>query len=62
MRTLFYHYNRYGNLVFDYTDEHGRRIDRCYIFYSFREALQRFRREFGLQRKPIQIVRLYGGR
>ena len=62
MRTLFYHYNRYGNLVFNYNDERGRRIDRCYIFYSFREALQRFRREFGLQRKPIQIVRLYGGR
>lgn len=59
MRTLFYHYDRYGNLVFAYKDEYGRHTDRCYIFYPFREAIQRFRREFGLQRKHIRIIRLY---
>lgn len=31
------------------------------MFYSFRDALQKFRKEFGLQRKHIRLVDLYKG-
>ena len=61
MRRLYYYYNRQGALIFSYRDNSGRYIDRCYLFYSFREALQRFRAEFGLQRKHIKVIRLYEG-
>jgi len=30
-----------------------------YLYYSFREALQRFRDEFHLQRKHIDLIKLY---
>ena len=29
------------------------------LFYTFREALRRFRKEFGLEHKPIKLVDLY---
>lgn len=32
---------------------------RRYMFYSSREALRRFRKEFGLEHKPITLVDLY---
>ena len=47
MRTIFYYYNSHGVLFFDYSDGNGGHIDRSYMFYSFREALQKFRKEFG---------------
>lgn len=61
MRRLYYHNNHQGALIFSYRDNSDRYIDRCYLFYSFREALQRFRAEFGLQRKHIKVIRLYEG-
>lgn len=42
-----------------YSDGNGRHIEQCYMFYSFRNALQKFRKEFGLQRKHIRLVDLY---
>ncbi len=59
MRTIYYYYNSQGSLCFDYRDGNGGYADRCYMYYSFREALQKFRKEFGLQRKHIRIVKLY---
>ena len=42
-RTIYYYYNSQGTLVFNYRDEYGRHIDHCYLYYSLREALQKFR-------------------
>lgn len=58
-RTIYYYYNSQGTLVFNYRDEYGRHIDHCYLYYSLREALQKFRKDFGLQRKHICIYKLY---
>ena len=59
MRRIFYYYNAHGAPIFEYRDNSGRFIDRCYLFYSLREALHRFRAEFGLQRKHIELIKLY---
>ena len=59
MRRIFYYYNAHGALIFEYREDGGRYIDRCYLYYSFREALQRFRAEFHLQRKHIHVIKLY---
>ena len=56
MRTIFYYYNSHGVLFFDYSDGNGGHIDRSDMFYSFREALQKFRKEFGLEHKRIRLV------
>lgn len=59
-RTIYYYYNSQGTLVFNYRDdEYGRHIDHCYLYYSLREALQKFRKDFGLQRKHICLYKLY---
>ena len=59
MRTIFYYYNRYAGLVFRYSDGNGGQIEQCYMFYSFRDALQKFRKDFGLKGKHIRLVNLY---
>ena len=33
--------------------------DHAYVFYSLREAIQQFRREYRLQRKHIRVIKLY---
>lgn len=57
MRNLYYYYKD-GTLVFRYSDVY-RRITMNYVFYTLREALQKFRKEYGLQRKHIKIKKLY---
>lgn len=59
-RTIYYYHNRYAGLVFRYSDSDGNYTCRSYMFYSFREALQKFRKEFGLEHKRIRLVDLYG--
>ena len=58
-RTIYYYYNRHAGLVFRYSDSDGNYATRSYMFYSFRDALRRFRKEFGLEHKPIKLVDLY---
>ena len=58
-RTIYYYYNSQGTLCFEYRDEYGRYIDHCYLYYTLREALQKFRKDNGLQRKHIRIYKLY---
>ena len=58
-RTIYYYYNRHAGLVIRYSDSNGNHATRSYMFYSFRDALQKFRKEFGLQRKHIRLVDLY---
>lgn len=58
-RTIYYYYNRHAGLVFRYSDSDGNYATRSYMFYTFREALRRFRKEFRLEHKPITLVDLY---
>ena len=58
MKTIFYHYNSQGMLCFNYRDENGRYINQCYLYYSFREALQKFRHDFNLRHKHIRLIKL----
>lgn len=32
MRRIFYYYNSHGALIFEYRDNSGRYIDRCYLY------------------------------
>lgn len=57
MRNLYYYYKD-GTLVFRYSDVY-RRITMNYVFYTLKEALQKFRKEYGLQRKHIKVKKLY---
>ena len=59
MRRIFYYYNAHGVLIFGYRDNSGRCIDRCDLSYPFREALHSVRADFGLQRKHIELIKLY---
>ena len=59
MKIIFYYYNSMGTLFLSYSDGNGGYIDHAYVFYSLREAIQKFRREYGLQRKHIRIIKLY---
>ena len=59
MKTIFYSYNSTGTLFLYYSDGNGGYIDHAYVFYSLREAIQKFRREYGLQRKHIRVIKLY---
>ena len=59
MKAIFYHYNSTGTLFLSYSDGNGGYIDHAYVFYSLREAIQQFRREYGLQRKHIRVIKLY---
>ena len=58
MRRIFYYYDAHGALIFEYRDNSGRFINRCYLYYSLREALHRFRAEFRLH-KHIELIKLY---
>ena len=40
-------------------DGNGGYADHAYVFYSLREAIQKFRREYGLQRKHIRVIKLF---
>lgn len=57
MRKLFYYYKD-GTLIFRYSDD-NRHITMNYVFYTFKEALQKFRIDNGLKYKHIKIQKLY---
>lgn len=59
MRYIFYHYNNFGMLVLNYGDGNGGHKEHCYLYYSLREAISKFRKDNGLQYKHIKIVKLY---
>lgn len=59
MRCIEYHYSLKQNRVFlDYSDDNGNRLNESYpcVEYSFRQALQAFRKVHNLQGKHIKIV------
>lgn len=55
MSYIFYHYNEFGTLVFDYYDEETH-ITESYIFYTLKEAVNKFRRDNNLQYKHIKFL------
>ena len=38
MRYIFYHYNHFGTLVFDYYDEETH-VSQSYMFYTLKQAV-----------------------
>ena len=60
MRYIFYHYNEYGTLVFDYYDDETH-VSQSYVFYTLKQAVSKFRRDNGLQYKRIKISKLFQG-
>ena len=58
MRYIFYHYNEYGTLVFDYYDDETH-VSQSYVFYTLKQAVSKFRRDNGLQYKRIKISKLF---
>ena len=59
MKIIFYHYNSTGTLFLSYSYGNGGYADEAFVFYSLREAIRKFRREYGLQRKHIRVIKLY---
>lgn len=58
MRYIFYHYNNFGTLVFDYYDEETH-ATQSYVFYTLKQAISKFRKDNGLQYKRIKISKLF---
>ena len=58
MRYIFYHYNDFGTLVFDYYDEETH-VTHSYVFYTLKQAISKFRKDNGLQYKRIKISKLF---
>ena len=59
MKIIFYYYNSTGTLCLSYSDGNGGYADEAYVFYTLRQAIQKFRREYELQRKHIRVIKLY---
>ncbi len=57
-RYIFYHYNDVGTLIIDYIDDEIR-ISQAFIFYSFKQAIRKFRLDNDLQYKKIKISKLF---
>lgn len=58
MRCIFYHYNDFGTLVFDYYDEETH-VTQSYVFYTLKQAIIKFRKDHGLQYKRIKMSKLF---
>ena len=56
MRYIFYHYNNFGTLVFDYYDEETH-VTQSYVFYTLKQAISKFRKDNG---KALYKNSLYG--
>lgn len=51
MRYIFYYYNHFGTLVFDYYDEETH-VSQSYMFYTLKQAVSKFRRDNGYRGYP----------
>lgn len=57
MRYLFWHSTSQG-LVLSYSDDE-QRMTHCYVGYNLREAVQKFRHDYGLKNKHMKVTKLY---
>lgn len=58
MRYIFYHYNYNGSLVLDYDGEDFR-TTQVYVYYTLRQAIKLFRKDYKLERRHIVVQKLF---
>ena len=58
MRYIFYHYNYNGSLVLDYDGEDFR-TTQVYVYYTLRQAIKLFRKDYKLERRHIVVQQLF---
>ena len=58
MRYIFYHYNYNGSLILDYDGEDFR-TTQVYVYYTLRQAIKLFRKDYKLERRHIDVQKLY---
>ena len=58
MRYIFYHYNYNGSLILDYDGEDFR-TSQVYVYYTLRQAIKLFRKDYKLERRHIVIQKLF---
>ena len=58
MRCIFYHYNYNGSLILDYDGEDFR-TTQVYVYYTLRQAIKLFRKDYKLERRHIVVQKLF---
>lgn len=58
MRYIFYHYNYNDSLVLDYDGEDFR-TTQVYVYYTLRQAIKLFRKDYKLERRHIVVQKLF---
>lgn len=58
MRSIFYHYNYNGSLVLNYDGEDFR-TTQVYVYYTLRQAIKLFRKDYKLERRHIVVQKLF---
>lgn len=58
MRYIFYHYNYNGSLILDYDGEDFR-TTQVYVYYTLRQAVKLFRKDYKLERRHIVVQKLF---
>lgn len=58
MRYIFYHYNYNGSLILDYDGEDFR-TTQVYVYYTLRQAIKFFRKDYKLERRHIVVQKLF---
>lgn len=58
MRYIFYHYNYHGSLILDYDGEDFR-TTQVYVYYTLRQAIKLFRKDYKLERRHIVVQKLF---
>ncbi len=58
MRYIFYHYNYNGSLILDYDGEDFR-TTQVYVYYTLRQAIKSFRKDYKLEHRHIVVQKLF---
>ena len=58
MRYIFYHYNYNDSLILDYDGEDFR-TTQVYVYYTLRQAIKLFRKDYKLERRHIVVQQLF---
>ena len=58
MRYIFYQYNYNGSLILDYDGEDFR-TTQVYVYYTLRQAIKLFRKDYKLERRHIVVQKLF---
>lgn len=58
MRYIFYHYNYNDSLILDYDGEDFR-TTQVYVYYTLRQAIKLFRKDYKLERRHIVVQKLF---